>query len=64
LPDDTYDVFAPRIHALTAEEITRAAAGHLHPDQAVVVAVGDCSRITAGLEAIGIGCAAIVDVDL
>jgi predicted Zn-dependent peptidase len=64
LPDDTFSLFAPRVQALTAGDITRAAAAHLHPDQAVVVAVGDCSRIRAGLEAAGLGAADVVVADL
>jgi zinc protease len=64
LPDDTFSLFAPRVRALTAGDITRAAAAYLHPDEAVVVAVGDCSRIRAGLEAAGLGGAAVVVADL
>jgi len=64
LPDDTFDVFAPRIRALTADDVTRAAGRYLHPDRAVVVAVGDCSRIKGALEAAGLGEAAIVAADL
>ena len=64
LPDDTFEVFAPRIQALTAGDITRAARAHLHPDRAIVVAVGDCSRIRRGLEAAGLGDADLVAADL
>jgi predicted Zn-dependent peptidase len=64
LPDDTFSLFAPRVRALTAGDIMRAAAAHLHPDEAIVVAVGDCSRIRAGLEAAGLGGAAVVAADL
>ena len=64
LPDDTFSLFAPRVRALTAEDITRAAAAYLRPDQALVVAVGDCAHIRAGLEAAGLGGADIVVPDL
>jgi len=64
LPDDTFEVFAPRIEALTAGDITRAARAHLHPDRAIVVAVGDCARIRRGLEAAGLGDADVVAADL
>ena len=64
LPDDTFSLFAPRVRALTAGDITRAAAAYLHPGQAIVVAVGDCARIRAGLEAAGLGGAAVVVADL
>jgi zinc protease len=64
LPDDTFNVFAPRIRALTADDVTRAAGQYLHPDRAVVVAVGDGARIRGALEAVGLGQAAIVAADL
>jgi predicted Zn-dependent peptidase len=64
LPDDTFAVFGPRIRALTAADVARAAAEHLHPDRSIVVAVGDGSRIRAGLERLGLGEAAVVDAGL
>jgi predicted Zn-dependent peptidase len=64
LPDDTFDVFVPRIRALTVDDITRAAGQYLHPDRAVVVAVGDCARIKNALETAGLGEASIVAADL
>jgi predicted Zn-dependent peptidase len=64
LPDDTFDVFSPRIQALTTDDITRAAERHLHSGQAVVVAVGDGSRIRGALEGAGLGEAGIVVADL
>ncbi len=64
LPDETFDIFCPRIRALTTADLARAAGQHLHPNRAVVVAVGDSSRIRAGLEAIGLGEAAVVDAGL
>jgi len=64
LPDDTFDVFAPRIRALTIDDVTRAAGRSLHPDRAVVVAVGDVSRIRSALGTLGLGEAAVVAADL
>jgi predicted Zn-dependent peptidase len=64
LPDDTFGVFAPRIRSLTVEDITRVARQYLRPERAIVVAVGDCSRIRGGLEAAGLGEAAVVAADL
>ena len=64
LPGDTFEVFAPRIQALTADDVTRAAGQYFHPDRAVVVAVGDCLRIRHALEAAGLGEAAVVAPDL
>ena len=64
LPDDTFDLFAPRIRALTTDDVTRAAGRYLHPDRAVVVAVGDCARIRRALETAGLGEAAVVAAGL
>jgi predicted Zn-dependent peptidase len=64
LPDDTFDVFGPRVRALTTDEVTRAAGRSLHPDAAIVVAVGDVSRIRSALETLGLGEAAVVAAGL
>lgn len=64
LPDDTFSVFAPRIRALTTDDVTRAALQYIQPDRAVVVAVGDCARIRGALEQTGLGEAAVVTADL
>jgi predicted Zn-dependent peptidase len=64
LPDDTFAQFCPRIRALTGADLERVAAQYLHPGRASVVAVGDCSRIRAGLEGLGMGDAAVVETDL
>ena len=64
LPDDTFEVFVPCIQALATDDVTRAAGQYLHPDRAVAVAVGDCSRIRRPLEAAGLGEAAVVAPDL
>jgi predicted Zn-dependent peptidase len=64
LPDDTFNVFVPRVEAITAGDVTRTAELSLHPGRAVVVAVGDCSRIGPALEATGLGEAAVVSADL
>jgi predicted Zn-dependent peptidase len=64
LPDDTFEVFAPRVEAITTGDLGRAAARYLQPSRAVVVAVGDCARTRAALEATGLGEAAIVKAEL
>ena len=53
LPDDTFDRFVPGIDALTADDVTAAARKYLHPDEAVVVIVGDEAKCRAELEATG-----------
>jgi predicted Zn-dependent peptidase len=64
LPNDTFDVFAPSIRALAADDLTRAARRYIHPERAFVVAVGDCSRIRGALERAGLGEAVIATADL
>jgi zinc protease len=64
LPNDTFDVFVPSIRALAADDVTRAANQYIHPDRAVVAAVGDCSRIRGALESAGLGEAVVVTAEL
>jgi predicted Zn-dependent peptidase len=64
LPNDTFDVFAPSIRALAADDLARAARRYIHPGRAVVVAVGDCSRIRGALESAGLGESVVVTADL
>lgn len=64
LPDDTFAMFCPRVRAVTPADLARVAAQYLHPDRAIVVAVGDRARIEAGLSRVGIGGAEIVDAGL
>ena len=50
LPNDHWDRYRERIEAITRESLLRAAREHLHPDQAVVVAVGPEEDLRAQLE--------------
>lgn len=54
LPDDELDRYRPAVAAVGAEDV-RAAAGHLRPDDAHVVLVGDAERVTSGLDGLGLG---------
>ncbi|HEX7120095.1 MAG TPA: pitrilysin family protein [Longimicrobiales bacterium] len=45
LPDDHLATYRDRVAAVTAEDVQRAAREHLHPDRAVVVVVGDATKI-------------------
>jgi zinc protease len=40
--------------AVTAEDVQRVAREYLHPDRAVVVVVGDVSKIGPGIRALGL----------
>ncbi len=55
LPDDYYTTYRAKVRAVTAESVRRAAEQHLHPDELLVLAVGDREAIRAPLEALGIG---------
>ena len=55
LPDDDYTQFVPRIMAVNAEDVSRAASRHLHPDELLAVVVGSRSDVFASLPALGMG---------
>jgi len=45
LPDDYYESYRRNVHAVSAEDVLRAAHQHLHPDQLQTVVVGDARII-------------------
>ena len=49
LPDDYFTRFVPKVLALSADDITAAAARHLHPDRLLTVVVGDRDKFGDGL---------------
>jgi zinc protease len=49
LPDDYFSRFVPKVLALSADDITAAAARHLHPDRLLTVVVGDRDKFGGGL---------------
>jgi predicted Zn-dependent peptidase len=55
LPDDYYSSFVPRILAIDENDVTAAAARHLHPQQMLTVVVGDRDKIGSSLDALGLG---------
>ena len=48
LPEDYWQNYTRRIRALTADEIQRVARKYLHPDQLVILAVGNADAIMRG----------------
>jgi predicted Zn-dependent peptidase len=48
LPQDYWQTYRQRVSALTADEIQRVARKYLHPDQLVILAVGDVDTILRG----------------
>ena len=55
LPDDYYTTYREHVRGVTAASVRRAAEQHLHPEELLVLAVGDREAIRAPLEALGIG---------
>jgi zinc protease len=55
LPDDELARYREAIEAVTAEDITAAAQGHVRPDEASILLVGDASAFLPALEAAGLG---------
>ncbi|MCX6538794.1 MAG: pitrilysin family protein [Acidobacteria bacterium] len=64
LPDDTFDRFVPGVRAVRADDLTAAAQRYLHPDQLVVVAVGDRVTLESGLASLGLGDPVVATVDI
>jgi zinc protease len=52
LPDDELDRYRPAVAAVTAEDVATAA-GHIRPDEASIVLVGDAARIQSELSDFG-----------
>jgi zinc protease len=53
LPDDYWHTLPGRVEALTREELLRVANDHLHPDHAVIVAVGPAAELESALAELG-----------
>jgi predicted Zn-dependent peptidase len=49
LPDDYWDTYRSQIRAVTAAQALAAAQAHIHPDQGIVVVVGDASVVAEPL---------------
>jgi zinc protease len=49
LPDDYFTNFGPKIHAVTADEVTNAARTHLDPDGQTILIVGDEQAVVPSL---------------
>jgi zinc protease len=55
LGDDYYTRYRERIRAVTAADVRHAAETYLHPDELLVLAVGDAIAIREPMEKLGIG---------
>jgi zinc protease len=63
LGEDYYSLYRERIRAVNAEDVRRVAEDHLHPDEMLIVAVGDASAIRQPLEALGAGPVEVHEVE-
>lgn len=55
LDEDYYDRYRDRVRAVTVFDVRRAAETYLHPDEVLVLAVGDASVIREPLDRLAIG---------
>ena len=63
LPDDYWQTYRQHLEAVGADDILSAARDLLQPDQFLMLAVGDASKIQSELEATGLGPVAVEQVD-
>lgn len=63
LPMDFYATYRERLAAITPEDVRRAAASRLTPDNLVVVVAGDLSKIEAPIRARNFGTVEVWDAD-
>jgi zinc protease len=63
LPDDYYISYPEKVHALSVNDLSKAAQKVVHPDQLVWVVVGDRVKIEAGLRELGWGDMHFLDAD-
>ena len=64
LPDDTFNRFVPAIRGVEADELIVAAQRHLQPEELIVVAVGDATKLESGLSSLGLGAPIVTAVDI
>ncbi len=62
-PADYFDTYRQNIGAVTTADVLEAAQRHLHPEQLLVLAVGDPDVIERPLEALGLGPVAVAQPD-
>ncbi|HYN63441.1 MAG TPA: hypothetical protein VES36_02465, partial [Candidatus Limnocylindrales bacterium] len=55
LPDDYWRTYRQNLEAVGADEVLAAAHDLLHPDQFLILGVGDASQMQAAVEATGLG---------
>ena len=64
LPDTYFEDFVPKVHAVTAEEVTRVASRYLDPARLTTLIVGDHAAIAESLGSLGLGAAQVLPQEL
>jgi predicted Zn-dependent peptidase len=63
LPDSYFEEFVPRVNAVTADDMTRAAVRHLDPTRLTTLVVGDRTAVEMSLGGLGLGETVVLPVD-
>jgi zinc protease len=63
LPDNYYETFANKVHALSPAQMTPAAKEVIAPDQLIWVVVGDRAKIEPGIRELNLGQINFIDAD-
>jgi zinc protease len=63
LPDDYYDTYAEKVHALKTNDVDQAAKEVVRPDNLTWIVVGDRAKIESGVRELGLGEFHLMDTD-
>jgi predicted Zn-dependent peptidase len=63
LPDTYFDQYVPRIQAVTADAVQKAASTYIQPGKMAVVVVGDRKTIEPGIRALDLGPVRVMTVE-
>ena len=64
LPDSYFAEFVPKVHAISCEDVTRAAARYLDPAKLTTLIVGDYTAIADSLPALALGDPSLLPLEL
>lgn len=63
LPQDYFDTFAPKVRAVTRQDVSAVAERILRPDRLIWVVIGDRAKIEAGVKELNFGPLEYLDAD-
>jgi predicted Zn-dependent peptidase len=63
LPDEYFAEFVPKVERVSVDDVTRVASAHLDPSRLTTLIVGDFDAVSAGLDRLNLGAAAILSAD-